>query len=173
MRKTEYDFWPGNYISFPSSIKLFNDEETGWAIWQSPVISVTPESSMKVEVHSKQENILTKWSLVRVDGFDGEKWRWVEGMRLPLGSTGWVPRNFTFSVPSDIRAIKVGLSCTHAVNGVPAIAWFDDLGVYQDGVLIYANDFTAPLLRLAMSVAGPLTVGAGAIIVSEGLRPAS
>jgi len=143
MRKTEYDFL--TWTSFPSSIKMINDEPREWA-WLGNVfqLSVKPGSKIRRVIKVKQQNVLYAGSHTPIDGWDGKTWRRLANLWLPMGSFGWVEDVKELTVPSDVTAIRGHLAGGGSGSPeTPGITWFDDLKIYQDDVLIYENYFSA------------------------------
>ena len=57
MRRAEYSFTPGYYISFPSSLQLVSDEPLpAWSGWYN-AIRVKPRSTVKTAIYVRQENV--------------------------------------------------------------------------------------------------------------------
>jgi len=160
VRKSEYDFL--TWKSFPSSIKLYNDEAAGvtkFLAFNNLPVSPGP---IKLQVNAKQENVLpTPYSYIALSTFNGSEWKHLSELILPIGTFDW--RSFTLDrpdrpIPSDakmLRAILVGAAGT---KESPGLTWFDDLRVYQDDVLIYSNDFSewAPAVGAGL---GAITLG--------------
>jgi len=162
--KEEYDFL--TWTSFPSSAKIVCPRNTGWSVWPRPVaqVSVIPGSTVKIEANAKQQNVLKERyrSAIPVDGFNGEEWSriWPAVIHFPLGTFDWRKMERSFTVPSDVEVIRVLYSCGAGISeDKPGITWLDDLKIYQDDKLIYANDF---------SNLNPY-IGAGALGVASGI----
>jgi len=144
VRKCEYDFL--TWTSFPSSIKLINDEPERWVNTpKSPPIKVTPRATIRLEVNAKAENMQFE-SGVCVDGWNGREWVRVAPLwrvlLLPTGTYDWFKATKEFTIPSGITSIRVWLAGTWGTPGIPGITWFDDLKIYMDDKLIYADDFS-------------------------------
>jgi len=141
MRKIEYDFL--TWTSFPSSLKLVNDEERWFWVTISPWLKVNPGSKISVAINVKAErNAPTparpapgKASYIWIHDNVERKDRlhiW-----LPIGPFEWSSFKGSFTVPSGIDYVEAGLGVSLAT------LWIDDFKVYQDDKLIYDNYFTA------------------------------
>jgi hypothetical protein len=141
-RRVEYDFL--TWVSFPSSIKLFNPTVELPNVWVTlfETLAVKPGSKLTVSVWQKVKDVTHEFSYVLIEGFDGSKWSWLTGVP-PSGAGGvgtidWRKYERSITIPSNIVAIRCKLM---GAGGLPAITWYDDLKIYQDDVLIYSNDF--------------------------------
>lgn len=138
MRKDEYDF--NTWTSFPSSIKLINDEKEGFAAFRPDMLTVKGGSMLRIMINAKWRDVLYLKSRVPVDGWDGMEWRRLLNLYLNgMGIKGWDTYSSEFRVPQDIEAVRLTL---WGGGGTPGITWFDDLKIYQDDVLIYQNKFS-------------------------------
>ena len=152
MRKVEYDFL--TWTSFPSSLKLLNNESgnESWTHFDLPKISVVPGATLRCKVKAKQENVTYSVShgghgLPSMPSF----------FELPLGTFDW--KEFAgeeFKVAPGTHEMTPYLDGGSGSKGLPGVTWFDDLRVYQDGVLIYSNDFSnwAPIIIPAEIITG-------------------
>jgi len=170
-KKAVYDFF--TWTSFPSSIKLLNDEEKWWANWPTaiekyPVIPVRPGAELRLQVKAKQENVLNtpEPSHIHVDIYDGTKWvdRHDLFLILPVGSFPWSAFGFTSAVPAGATAMRyVLMGGSSKVPGEPGVTWFDDFQVFQDGVLIHQNKFSSwtpyMVAGLGMGAVGLVFIG--------------
>ena len=145
MQKIEYDFLI--WRSFPSSIKLINDEPERYvyAPWGlvAENIPVMSGATLKIECQVKQENVIYGYSHLPIHGFDGKEWKWIKEVRIPKGTFDWSTQSLTISVPSGITLIRVTLAGGAGTPASLGITWFDDLKVYMDDELVYDNYFTA------------------------------
>jgi len=141
LRKIEYDFL--TWTSFPSSIKLINDEpeRAAWTKFYN-AISVRPGFTLRVQIMAKQENVQYYVGGLAVEGFDGKEWTRILRTKLPLGTFDWSIHSQEITVPANVVAIRLNMAGGAGEPGRPGITWFDDLKIYQDNVLIYANDFS-------------------------------
>jgi hypothetical protein len=155
----EYDFL--TWTSFPSSVKLVNDEpEKATWLLVFDFLSVKPGASIRAEMKAKQEKVLyPKYvSGFAVDGWDGKEWKRIARLALPLGNFDWSEQRLDLVVPSGIMAIRGALAGgAGSSEGVPGFTWFDDLKIYQDDVLIYANDFSNWNPYIGAGLGGALT----------------
>ena len=156
VKKVEYDLriWK----SFPSSLKLTSNELT--PTWHSMKrwFTINPGSVIDVEVNAKQGKVTHEASRIYVNGRNGEGVRLGVANLPPHTIFDWtkfaVP---TFTVPADVSFITVYLIGGGTTNPEePAETWYDDLRIYQDGVLIFENKF---------SKWGPTLIGGGIIAV--------
>ena len=164
--KAEYDFF--KYTSFPSSLKLVNDQMKGWVWWrQIKEVSVTLGATIKGQWKAKQENILYSRSHIVVNGWNGVEWKriWVFpgglGEGMPLGTFDWKEFSETFKAPSDITAIRMLIAGGAGSPEAPGITWFDDLKIFSNGVLIYENKFTG--WGALISIPAPIVAGLGVV----------
>jgi len=158
-----YDFL--DRISFPSSVKIVNPTGAHRTHVFSPAIPITPGSLARAEVQAKTKDVLTpngNGSWISIMGSPDEiNWVYIgSGFTVPAvpgtwGTRGWAPFKSEMRMPADIRFLRCHF--TYA----PGITWFDDLKIYQDGVLIYENKFTGwwPLT----SVLAPIVTGLGVV----------
>jgi len=158
-KKIEYDFL--TWKSFPSSARLFNDEQEGFAIWilpQARSLPVTPGSTLRVEANVKQKDVAVGPypSLIPIDGWNGKEWSRIVTHHIKLGTFDWLFLTFESKVPSGIITITPALFGGAGYKEAPAITWFDDLKIYQDDKLIYANDFSnwTPIIIPAQIITG-------------------
>jgi len=140
VRAIEYDFL--TWTSFPSSLKIVNDVLNSWH-WYSEVgrgTPVKPGGKLKVSVKAKLQNVVSNESHVAVDGWNGSSWVRLMDLGVKTGTIDWAEWNGETTVPAGIQYIRCNLA---AGGGTPeGITWYDDLKIYQDGALIYANDFS-------------------------------
>ena len=148
MRKAEYDFL--TWTSFPSSLKLLSDEErvAAWNGLRDVVIPFTPGAELRVEVQAKQQGVVTPTSRIYVYyyPFDGE-WHYMGDIELPTGTFNWSTFGLTrLSTRARENATHIRLEAFYGgssgIQGRPAVTWYDNLEIYQDDTLIYANDFS-------------------------------
>ena len=146
MKKFEHDFF--SFTSFPSSIKLINDEpevirypkpEMKW-FWTIPV---DPEKILiKTVVKVKQANVPAIKGRIWAIGWNGVDWI---GMgfpdELPLGSFDWITLETEREMPLNTSIVRLQLNGGGGTKEKPSTTWFDDLKIYQNGELIYSNDF--------------------------------
>jgi len=166
MAKLVYDLF--NYTSFPSSIKLLNDEDRTrgwWVIFKN--VPVTPGSTVKAEIMGKSDNIpvphvsggASVGSYLSVGGSaDGVNYRYLDFVvprQTLYGKMDWTKHSYEMEIPPDVNFIRGQLV---AAKG---LTWFDDLKIYQDGVLIYKNPFNnwGPYI----SIPAPIVAGLGVI----------
>jgi len=177
MRKKEYDFL--TWTSFPSSIKLTNDErrEWAWTGWVFYGLPVRPGSKLTVKFKAKQQNVLYSVSHVPIDGYNGSEWRRIVNFGLSLGTFDWTEHSRTITVPSDIISIRSSLAGGAGSPEALGITWYDDLRVYMDDKLIFSYDFGNwnPIIGAGAGIVGigvpaylytkniPVAIGAGVV----------
>jgi len=155
--ESSYDFLPGNYVSFPSSLKIVNTaEKTGryTVSDQIPVIG----NSVYATINAKGNDILISPTSLRIQYYDGTTWKQIRGEEFPMGNFDW--REFQTQptpIPPEAQYLRARL---WPAKGTIRL---DDLQVYQDGVLIYENNFTAPIVQVAVSVVLPIVTGLGVV----------
>ena len=142
MKEKKHDFL--TWKSFPSSAKLTNDEIKGWAWWGYVYenLSVEPGAVLSIRVKAKQKDVTHHVSHIPIDGFDGIEWRRMASLHLPLGTFDWKEHRRDIVVPPSIIAIRSSPAGGAGSEELPGITWYDDLKVYQDGDLIFSEDFT-------------------------------
>jgi len=148
MRKAEYDFL--TWKSFPSSAKLINDEGPGkyafWYEYTPEALPVKPGARLKIEVWVKQENVIygnyPTFQEVSLRGFDGSRWKFIGRVEIPLGTFDWRKLTSEIKVPEDVYAVRWMPYIGSGTKTKPGVAWFDDLRIYQDGVLVYEDKFS-------------------------------
>jgi len=147
MVKVEYDFI--SFTSFPTSLIISNLSDQRYTLRGSPAVKVAPNSTLKVDFSMKVQNvrIIEGWgSYARVYGSsDGKTWRQI--CLVPerdgaFGTRNWKTYSVVFVTPADINYVYVELVASAGLFGKPGISWYDDLKIYQDDKLIYANDFS-------------------------------
>jgi len=144
MSKFEYDFL--SFTSFPSSGKYVNDTEWWWWVIIFSGLNVRPGSTLRIEVNAKATDNLLRteegygsYLFIKETGTLRELGR----VGLPPGSYDWRKFSGEVRIPTDVRSVDVGVGVsTGMAEGRPGILWLDDLKIYMDGVLIYANDFS-------------------------------
>jgi len=183
MDKIEYDFL--SWTSFPSSLKMIYDGARGfWWFIPGSERPVKP-GAVRISVKVKKENVgLTpgidpefRDSRVIIWGFNGAEWKWLGKMTVGYGTENWREYTGEVEIPAGIDLLKVQLRCGAGAKERPAITWFDDLKIYQDDKLIYANDFNNWNPYIGVGVGGvvvavptylytknvPVSVGAGVV----------
>jgi len=160
---TTYDFL--NFKSFPSSLK----EETRAKKVLIPDVyaaAVKPGSQVTLSIHVKQSNVVGKGinqgSLSIWGRNTGEKIV-SPAMLFPEGTFDWMNFKKTITIPSGVTLLYGSLWAGAGTEDTPGISWFDDLKIYQDGVLIYENNFTAPIVQTAVGVVLPIATGLGVV----------
>lgn len=143
----EYDLL--NYRSRPSSLKLQSDLPDWWFSGTIAQIGVTPGSELTSRIFAKQENVTTvRPSGIYIHGWDGTGWPYIAAdILVPHGDhPDWILAEKTITIPPEITAIRIEpwIGATLGPEA-PGTVWYDDLEIYEDGVLIYYNDFTEPL----------------------------
>jgi hypothetical protein len=149
MPKLEFDFL--SYTSFPSSVKYVNDTPGSW-YWPPIVatnIPVTPGKKLRIEFKAKGTNIQPTGvdkvgCFLWVQAYDGKEWK--EISRVPkfphmLGTFNWAAFSGELTVPAGALLVRLGLGIASGTATQPSAFWLDDLKVFQDNALIYANDF--------------------------------
>jgi len=140
-------------------------------------IPVRSNSTLKVSIKIKLHNVTETPSTLAIYGYSEAERRWKPESFLyivtPKGTIDWSEYSAEEKVPSDITYIRVVIG---GGKGDPTgVTWFDDLRIYQDDVLIYANDFSnwnpyigAGALGIATGIGAhqltknvPIAVGAG------------
>jgi len=145
--KFEYDFLPWNYTSFPSSLKVVNDEyearRTAWReIFRN--LSVTPGATLTVKFNCKQQDVLYSTAHMSLRGWNGREWVWIGAIppRAPTGTFPWEERSGSLTIPEGITMIRGSFGAGPGTIESPGLTWIDDLQVYLDNKLIYFNDFS-------------------------------
>ena len=164
--KREYDFL--NWISPPSSLKLTNSAARRVWIrgWQTR-IAIEPVDIL-ARIEARQENVNPEYEAVshfHISPFDkdGARIEYGQDILLPYGSFEWAPFKKTLKIPSNTKTILLYVSGGPGTPENPGVTWFDNLKIYQDGVLIYENKFTAPIVQTAIGVVLPIATGLGVI----------
>jgi hypothetical protein len=165
--KAEWDFLV--WSTFPSSLKLVNFQtDRDFAYKPVDKLSVKPGSTVKVEIKAKIQDVagpIYRWaagSRIRVTGWypNREEHMFTEfpDHFIGTGTLDWHTVSFEGKIPAEINMISLYLTCGYASSkDKPATTWFDDLKIYQDGVLIYANDFTNWNPYIGAGAGGALT----------------
>ena len=144
----DYDQFVFN--SFPSSLKLVNKEDRlrgWWVVFDN--VPVTPSSVIQAEIAAKSNNVQTpiqpgdektRGSYLTIYGSsDGETYRYLDFLvprETVRGIRDWGNYVQEHMMPEDVRFIRGRLVAAKGET------WFDDLKIYQNGVLIYTEDFT-------------------------------
>jgi len=153
VKKAEVDFL--NWASFPSSLKLVNDEAT----WFVPIISlwipVKPGSKIDVKVKAKSERNAPIDSTLSFLWARNVLLKDVLRIHFPSGAFQWSTFKGSFVVASDVDKIQAGFMVS------PSLLWVDDLRIYQDGVLIYEDKFTG--WGSLISIPAPIVAGLGVV----------
>jgi len=175
LKKTEFDFL--TWTSFPSSAKLLSDEVEDYVRWPPiPHLWVTPGAKIKITLKAKREGttparLPSHMTLIGINERGEMRHLFPPFIRLPETPFDW--RLFTReeTLPTDI--VMIGGQCAGGVG----ITWFDDLRIFMDNKLIYADDFSnwnpyigAGALGVASGIGAhqltkdiPIAVGAGVI----------
>ena len=151
-----------SYTSFPSSVKLVNVTDEVIYVWHivADDISIKPGAKVTLECNAKQVRHVVEGEItgVRLDVLVGGKWLEPGFMWLPFpyGTFDWQripPGTRTGIVPAGATVMKVAL---YAKGVKGDVAWFDDLKIFQDDILIYSNDFSnwAPVIIPAEIITG-------------------
>jgi len=141
----EYDFL--TWTSFPSSLKLVNDTTTIEYVWYKVAegIPVKPGGKVTLECMGKQVGHFEKEKItgVRLDLMINGKWDPAGFMWLafPQGTFDWKKISYPVSPKAVPEGATVMMVRLYAKGVKGDVAWFDDLKIYQDGVLIYSNSF--------------------------------
>ncbi len=169
MRKAEYDFL--TYTSFPSSVKLINDEvgqTAWWKTWVPYSLPVTPGSTLRTEVKIKQQDVINRpESRVILLGLKAGEWVGSKDLGLgypfigyvPLGTFDWTLFERTITVPDDVPTIRLAYAGGAGTPERTGLTWYDDLKIYQDDVFIYENKFSdwTPVGAVAGGIIGGVT----------------
>ena len=161
MPVNEYDFL--TWTSFPSSRKMTN--ETDQQIWWEAVgkLVVQPGKKLTVTIKGKGEHLIIHpitqlgTSHIAVDGVDvAGALRRLFNIVFPVGTFDWTEFKENVTISSDVIALRVTTIAGPGLVAQPSVTWFDDLKIYQDDVLIYADDFSnwAPIIIPAQIVTG-------------------
>jgi len=152
----EYDF--KNWVSFPSSIKIITDKPEGLTTKRLPWVPVTPRSQIRVSCKVKTEGVTVYPSRIGVwVGYDSEE-KEIRALYIrPMGAFDWHEDSQQFVLPDNALRMMLYL------GGAFGTTWFDDLKIYQDDVLIYENNFTAPIAKGAVMTALPIVTGLGVV----------
>jgi len=146
MIRREYDFL--TWTSFPSSIKLVNDESPQnkpfYKIAEG--IPVKPHATLKAIYKGKTENSTEppgggNFVMVRLLDAAGRyvthKVAWIG-----YGTIDWKDVQAVVTAPSEAAVMEVYIAGAGGRPEMPAITWFDDLKIYQDDEFIYENKFS-------------------------------
>jgi len=157
--KLEWDFL--QFKSFPSSMKATNSY--GYAVYTHPSghhdiagfpveIPIKPMSRIMVKCSMKTLNVAPPGTPVRPPGYWTEARVHIQFLRgeeiikrwYPCelwGDTGWVVLSKEENAPIESNAIRI-LLFAGGKPGETSFTWFDDLKIYMDDKLIYANNFS-------------------------------
>jgi len=141
--KKEYGFL--TWTSFPSSLKLFNDEPGEVYRVDLFTLPVTPGSTLKVEINAKKKNVRFRNSGLVFEAFNG-RWHYIPSASITVGvgTLDWLKyAGEPWTVPENFTEIRIALTGGSGSPEAPGITWFDDLKIYKDDKLIYDNYFTA------------------------------
>jgi len=151
LKKVEYDFL--SWSSFPSSLKMINDEARRgpWLVLfhnqpTTPGARITATFKIKEE-HTIRDpsglwGVMIYWNRepapLPIPG-KAYGWTWLEAGTTPLGTHDWMDWEIkaVHPVPSEGRYLLAYL-----VGPPGGISWWDDLKIYQDNKLIYENKFS-------------------------------
>jgi len=159
MAKLEYAFL--TFTSFPSSVKLINEEARRrgwWVIFKD--LPVIPESKVIVEIKGKAENVQIGSYLTIYGSADGVTYRYLDFI-VPrstlLGTSPWATytEEYKTTIPTDVNFLRGQLVAGQGVT------WFDDLKIYQDGVPIYENKFSN--WGQFINIPAPILAGLGVV----------
>jgi len=148
------------WTSFPSSVKLVNDTEKflTWRIIPSEkALAVNPGSKLHAEIRVKQEGILGPYkSHLALRAAALPEWPVVDRIMIPNGTFDWSDFTVEADIPSNVSSILVYFATVPKGTN-----WFDDLRIYQDGVLIYENKFSnwGPFIGIPV----PIVAGLGIV----------
>jgi hypothetical protein len=169
LKKVEYDYHIR--VNPPSSIRLESDEEpypgyteASMALFKvaHPHLEVKAGSLLYIQFQRKLEDVSYRGSYLCLDAYkESGGWYRVRniGMETGLGTKDWEKVSFVFSVPSGVTSIRG--ACFGGGGDPVGITWFDDLKIYQDGVLIYETKFSnwAPFI----AIPAPIVAGLGVV----------
>jgi len=153
--RMEVDFL--TWTSFPSSRRIVNPTTgNAWNVFLGEaeiIVSVKPGSTLRLECNIKRAgaaggdtvnygaavNVLRR---VPVTPSTPRGWFTMFNILTPPDAFDWTKFTAEGKVPSDVNVVAIEYACARAkTEGGENVAWFDDLKLYQDGVLIYSNDF--------------------------------
>jgi len=142
--KESFDFL--RWTSFPSSLRADNDEGVNVTFRRRQFIPIKAPATIRVEGNIKVENgSIEEPAWIAIVGWDAagreirETWFHTSG----VVSKNWVKMETSKDMPAGIANIELRMVCAGSgVKGKVAITWFDDLKIYANGKLIYANDFS-------------------------------
>jgi len=143
MGTVEYDFL--TWTSFPSSIKIVNTQaEPGKLVWAKEFVipNVVPGRPLTLKVKIKVKDVIYSHSNIPVTIFDGKKRVYLGAASAPLGTHDWREYSVQVNIPKETVYVVSNLAGGAGTPDRPGISWFDDLKIYQDDKLIYANDFS-------------------------------
>jgi len=148
MKKIEYDFL--TWTSFPSSLKLINDEPTrGPMVLIADMIPVSGGRKISYEVQMKSQDALPAQAgtpgvgiaiFVSPDGVRFPFFDWLTG--IEQGTHDWKKYRDEKTLPTDARYVRAYVYGGTGRPGKPGINWYDDFKIYQDDKLIYENKFS-------------------------------
>lgn len=142
MNKIEYDLQ--TWTNFPSSLKFTSEgQPLPLRTPLFPNIAVTPNTTLTFKMDVKQENIVTDFqSQLAIYRGPIPEAPWITGWYFPKGTYDWTPFVMSLKVPDNVTAINGILWSGGGTPEKIGCTWFDNLKIYQDGVLIYSNDFS-------------------------------
>jgi len=140
VKKVEYDFL--DWVSFPSSIKVINNEVRFEPIPILVDYPVAGGETVTLSVMVKGQNIYRSHIALRY--FDGTVWKNAHLEYLPQGTYDW--REIVTSGKIKSPAVKLRVHAFGGpsdVEGLIATTKVDDAKVWINGELIYETYFTA------------------------------
>jgi len=142
--KESFDFL--QWTSFPSSLKVDNDEGENKIFRSRQFIPIRAPTTIRAEGMIKVENgNIAEPAWIAMYGYDlaGSK---VAGSYFHTDVTvsrDWVKVEGSIDMPARVLNIELRMICAGSgVKGRVATTWFDDLKIYQDDTLIYENKFS-------------------------------
>lgn len=183
MAEWSYDFL--NWTSFPSSIKCDTQDDTTRHYYRSKgmgFIPVTPRRKVTIRVNVKLKDVMPSkvhaypgvGAFIGVHGWNEAEKKWVyetlAGFRIldcGTGTRDWTTYEMEGVPKENITAIRVFLA--HSYNLPGGGAWFDDLKIFQDGELIFSEDFSNWNPYIGALVAGAISGATGYAITKKPL----
>ena len=121
-----------NKVRGKQSLKMVNSSATALGTYSvaGREIRVEPEAVYNISTNVKHRN--SKWTHVRVEGYDKAKGAWVRLVSCPpvqSGTADWEKSTCSFCMPAGIEKIRPMLSAGWAENRKkgPGVSWFDDV----------------------------------------------
>jgi len=145
----EFDFL--TWRSFPSSLKLYTDEPREKTLYKDiAIFTVQKIRDIILKVSVKGTNILPQPAPyfssagLNLSYWDGRRWVYWAYPKLPVGTYDWTEYTRTISFPPKVpEPVTAKITYTSSSpDGSLITVWLDNLRIYQNGKLIYENNFS-------------------------------